>query len=245
MPTIPRILPAVLLAVTLAACGGGGSGTPAASTTPTTSTPSPTPTLPAKAEDAKSVKAALVTAKDLGSPWVQPKSVNQTNLAKGELCPGKPSEVARAKPRAIAKVQLTEGSKAGATIASFGVRTVEPGGLDAWRAAVDAANTACASWKAKEGNYVVLTPLASPVDVEGADEVLGHAEHVYADAKHTQLQYVRHILLARTGRAVSTIELAFLTSKADPKGLDYTPAATLLAKQVAKTTATFGESLAA
>jgi hypothetical protein len=140
---------------------------------------------------------------------------------------------------------MTQGTKAGATIGSFNVRTLPPGGLEKWKAALEAANKACASWKALEGNYVVLTPLKTPVSVEGADEVLGHAEHVYADAKHTQLQYARHILYARTGRVVSMVELAFLTPKTDPKGLDYTPTAKVLAKQVAKAKKTFAESLTA
>lgn len=247
MPTIPRTLVAPLLAVALAACGGGGGDTtPRASGTPaTTETPSPTPTLPTKAEDAKLVKSALVTPADLGKPWVQPKAVNQTTLGKEELCPGKPNDVARAKPRASAKVSMTQGTKPGATISTFRVRTLEPGGVEAWHAALAAAQKACASWKAAEGNFVVLTPLKSPVAVEGADEVLGQSEHVYADAKHTQLQYARHVLYARTGRVVSMCELAFLTPKTDPKGLDYTPTAKLLGKQVAKVKTTFGESLAA
>jgi hypothetical protein len=237
-PTTPRLTPRLLattavLALSLAACGGGGT-TAQPSTSASPSAPSPTPTLPTVAADKAATKAALLTAAELGKPWVQPKSVNKVKAAKGELCPGQPTSAVIAKARAEARRQFTEGTKTGAGILSVNVRTYAFGKEDAWRAAVDKANKACAKWKAVEGNYVVLEPVAAAPSVAGAEEVVGHYERVYADAAHKTLQYVRQILEARTGRVVVTMEYAFLTPKSDPNGDDLTKTTGYLAKQVSK-----------
>ncbi|HEV2891000.1 MAG TPA: hypothetical protein VGX28_11565, partial [Frankiaceae bacterium] len=119
-----RLVLASLLALTTA-CGGGG-GEPVASPAPSTASPTPTPTLPPVATDQASVKALVVGAKDLGSPWVVPPKVNRTQTKKGELCPGKKNEQSRVAPRATANVQMTEGTKEGAAIASFDVLAFDP-----------------------------------------------------------------------------------------------------------------------
>lgn len=229
-----RVRSAVLLAAVLAVITGCGGGSTAAKSTPT---PSPTPTLPTVAADVAAVKAALITAADLGKPWVQPKKVNTVkgNKDKGKslLCPGQLSPFELAPPRAQADVSLTLGTKPGADIASFNVYTYQPSALPDFRAAVTTAQTACATWKALEGNYVVLSPV-SGVAVPGADEVLARVERVYADARHTQLQYVRQVVTARSGRVMCLIERAFITPKADPTGADFSEASRLLGLQLAK-----------
>jgi hypothetical protein len=238
MPLTRTALPALLLAAALTACS---SGSPSSAPTPSPSspTPSPTPTLPTAAADKVLAKAALITAAELGKPWIEPKSVNRVKTKAGNLCPGKPGSEKLEKPRAVVTKQMTEGSKTGAAIGSFGVRTFAYGQEAAWRAAVAKAENACLSWKAVEGNYVTLQRIASPPAVAGADEVLAHVERIWADAAHKTLQYVRHWIEARVGRIVCVLEYAFLVPKTDPTGKDLTKTVGLLEKQVAKAAAKF------
>jgi hypothetical protein len=236
---IVRPCGAVLLVASLAACGGGRTATSAQPATPPATSASLTPTPPSVAADAATATAALVTAAELGTPWVHPKQVSRVKVGKDELCPGHPSDIALAKPRAVARTALTEGTKRGATIASFVVRVLEPGQSDAWRAAVLTAERGCLLWKAAEGNYVTLTVLDPRVSVPAADDVVGHIERVYAEATHRTLLYVRQVLEVRSGRVVTTLELAFVTSAADPTGKDFTKTARLLTKQAAKAQSAF------
>ena len=234
-----RIAAAALVAVT--GCGSsGGQGTRPTPTQSLSPTPSPTPTLPTVAADAASVKKAVVTAADLGTPWVQPKVVNQAAGATGELCPGQDNARTIAKPRAQAQRKLTHGTKPTADIGSFSVRTYAFGQEQKWRDAFTAADRGCASWKSAEGAYVELETIATPPTVAGADEVMAHIERVYADKSKKTLYYVRHFYEARVGRVVVSFELAYVQPKSDPTGKDMTRSAALLAKQVAKAKATFG-----
>jgi hypothetical protein len=226
----------VLLALALVtATGCGGKSTPAAVVTTT-----PPPTLPPIATDKAGVTAVVVTAADLGAPWVQPKAVNRTKTGKGELCPGKKEDFAREVPRASVSVQMTEGTKAGAAIASFELAAFDPARLDAWRAAFAAAVTDCKAYRAIEKNYVTVETATAPA-VAGADEVLARLEHVYADAAHKQLSYVRQVLKCRVGRVVVSLEHAFIQPKTDPTGADFTKTAGLAEKQVAKVKTSFAQ----
>jgi hypothetical protein len=241
MPTMRR-LPLVLAAVALAgtaACGSSGSPSSAPSPTPSPTTPSPTPTLPPVATDKAAVKAALVHATDLGKPWVEPKSVNRTKTAKGDLCPGKKADQLRVPSRATADVSMTEGTKQGAAIASYSAFAYDPAKLAAWRTAFATATKDCASYKAPEGTYVVTSTPAAAVTVSGADAVLVRLERIYAEAAHKTLYYVRQTLKCVVGRYVVTIEHAFIQPKTDPTGADLTKTVTLMEKQVAKARAAF------
>ena len=237
-----RNVTGLALALTLTACGGAGDPATQPSPAPTTATPSPTPTptLPAVAEDKKLAAEALVTAADLGKPWVVQKKVNTAKNAKGELCPGQPNAREIVKPRAQEARFFTEGGKAGAAIASFRVRTHAFGQEQQWRDAVAASQQGCRSWTSAEKLYVELEPVASPPAVEGADEVLVHVERIYADKTKQTLHYVRHYYEARTGRVVTSFELAYVQPKSDPTGSDLTKSAALLEKQIAKTRQAFG-----
>jgi hypothetical protein len=199
----------VLLAGALAGCGGGSSAPSAAPSQPATSSASGAPAPPSVAEDTATANAALVTVADLGAPWVRPKQVNKVKSAAGELCPGQANDVTLAKPRAIARTALTEGARTEATIASFSVHVLEPGQAGAWRAAVAASEQGCLSWKAAEGSYVTLFRQRLPADVQGAEEVLGRVERVYADAAFRSLLYVRQVLVPfaapRLGRNCATL----------------------------------------
>ncbi|HEX8002124.1 MAG TPA: hypothetical protein VF519_05465 [Mycobacteriales bacterium] len=231
-------LPAAALVLALAAACGGG-GTPAASPTPSPSaTPSPTPTLPPVASDEAAVKKVLVTAADLGKPWVVPAKVNTTSTAKGELCPGKPNEQKRVPSRAFAKVSMTEGTKAGAAIASFEVRAFDPAKLDAYRDAFAAATKACAAYASLEKTYVTTEDVTAPA-VAGTDWAVARLERVYMDSSRKKLYYVRQTIKAGVGRGVVSLEHAFVQSAADPTGADFTRTAALLEKQVTKAGTTF------
>ncbi|MDX6274051.1 MAG: hypothetical protein QOJ92_1261 [Frankiales bacterium] len=227
----------LLLACSLVGACGGGSA-PKSDASKPTPTPSPSYTLPTLAADKAAVKLAIVTAADLGSPWIQPKKINQTKGSKGksELCPGHLSASVVVPPRATADAQLTEGSKAGATIGSFVVSAYAPDRIDAWRTAHNDVEAHCLHWKAAEGNYDVITPV-NDVTVPGADEVLARIERVYADAKSTQLQYVRQVVAARVGRVVCNLQRAYLTTKADPTGKDFTETVRLVEIQLKKAVA--------
>lgn len=229
-----RIVAALALAVVLPACG---SSEPAA--TRQTQTPSPAPTLPPVADDEAKVKAALVTAGELGSPWIKPKSVNEAKRKKGERCPGQQNARTIAKARAEAETDLSEGTQVGAAIGSFGVRAYAFGEERAWKAANDASANGCLTWNAAEGTFVALEIVPAPA-VPGADEVHATIERVYQDSTKQNLYYVRHYYEARTGRIVSTFEYAFVQPATDPTGKDLTASSALLAKQVAKTRTTFG-----
>lgn len=233
-----RLAPAALaLTLALTACG---SADPGPVTGQLSERPTPTPTLPAVPEDELKAEAALLTAAELGKPWVAPKKVSQTKNAKGERCPGQRKATAILEPRAIATVRMTKGTKAGADIGSFEVRTYGTGQEQAIRDAAAASAKGCASWTSAEKLYVELESVTPPT-VAGVDEVVAaDIERVYADKTKEVLHYVRHYYEARTGRVVTMVELAYVQPKSDPTGADLTASTALLAKQVAKTKATFG-----
>ena len=233
---------ALALTLALAACGGsagndgGPDGTGAApSVSPS---PSPTPTLPSAAADKKLAKAALLTAAELGKPWIEPKAVNTAKGTKGEACPGQKNSLKLNPARADASRDMTEGKQQGAAIGSFGIRAYGFGNEQKWRDSFAATAKGCASWKAAEGTFVTLDVVTPPA-VEGADEVLAHIERIYADKTKKKLYYVRHWYEARTGRVVTAFEYAYIQPKSDPTGKDMAKSAKLLAKQVAKTVKTF------
>ena len=232
-----RLLPALALATTLAMTGCGGSD-PAASPQQT-QTPSPTPTLPPVADDKANVKAAIVTAAELGKPWVKPKQVSRTKNAKGERCPGQKNAGTLAKARAEEAYSFTKGTAAGVPIASFGVRAYEFGEEATWRDAVAKSAAGCAAWNAAEGTYVT-GEVVTPPTIPGADEVYASIERVYADKTMKTLHYVRHYYEARSGRIVTWVEYAYVQPKTDPTGKDLSVSAPLLTQQIAKTRTTFG-----
>jgi hypothetical protein len=229
---------ALTLALVLPACGS--DSTPEAQPTTQSQTPSPTPTLPTVAADKATAKKAVITAAELGKPWVTPKAVNQAKQEqKGDLCPGQPNARTLHKPRTRAELDHTEGSKAGAAIGSFSVRTYGFGEEQAWRDALAKTHAGCKSWTSLEKLYVELEVVTSPA-IPGADEVVVHIERIYADKTKKTLHYVRHYYEAWTSRVVSSFELAYIQPKSDPTGKDLTKSSELFAKQVAKTRETFG-----
>lgn len=227
------------------ACSSNPPGAPpvSASSAPSVqapSAPSPTPVAPppTTAQDLASAKRALLTARDLGKPWVQPKTVSTVGGKKDESCPGKPSVVALAPPAASATVRLTKGSRSGAGIGSFTVSTLPEGGARTYRAAWASMVKNCASF-VDAAKFSVVVSSEGPTTIKRADEVLARTERIYYDRSHRQLAYARHVVSARTGRVVSTVEYAFLTTRSDPGAKNFAPVIALLEKQLAKTSATF------
>lgn len=239
----------LLLALTLSGCSGKAESRQAASppatapatTAAATQTPTPTPKATADPkQDKKILATALVTADDLGKPWVKPKTVNSNSTKKGELCPGKPRETKYLEAVALERADYTEGTKEGAAIATFSVWTLQPGKEAGLTESVRQAEKACKSYsEGTSGLFTTVTSGFGPKSMAGADEVVGRIERIYYDKKHTQLAFVRHIFYARSGRVVNGIGHAFLMPKSDPLGEDFSKAEAMLKKQLAKSTKAF------
>ena len=225
----------------VAGCGGGAAtappdpavtSTPAAPSAPPTPTPTPTP--PTKAGDQPVLDQALVTAADLGKPWIAQKSVPTTKNAKGEACPGHRDAAATVTTVASARRTFTEGKGQGVNIASITVATLPTTDGSALRSALLANEKGCAQFKDSAGLYVVTTA-EGPTSATGAEEMLSAwTQRVYYDKTHKQLAYARHYLVTRSGRVVTSLEYDFLTTKQDPKAKDFGRASKLLAKQLSK-----------
>src|SRR6187200_1065830 len=101
---------AVLILVCGVGCGGSETTIPPeASASAPASTPSSSPAAPTKSEDAAALKKAMVSAADLGKPWVVAKKVATTSSKTDEACPGQPSKVNMLTPVASLNRNLTEG----------------------------------------------------------------------------------------------------------------------------------------
>lgn len=222
---------AALAVAVLTSCGGSSD-----SQAPTRSR---TPTVPAVAQDLELAKKALVTPADLGTPWVEPKKVNNAGGKEGEACKGQPSAKSISKPRASQRVDMTDGTKKGAAIGSFEVRTLEPGGDKAWRDAFVAETKGCATATSPDGTFTTWDIVGAPT-VPGSDDVVARIERVYADKSRSKLIYVRHTYEARSGRVISYLSYAYIQPASDPTGGDLTKSVGLLIHQVAKARATFG-----
>lgn len=242
----------VVLGATLGACGAGSPEAPVGSpptSVPTTGaaptsqapadgTPSPTPRT--KAQDTADLTKALVTARDLGKPWVQPKSVSTAGGKKGELCPGHVSATKKLPARPAVAANLTEGKGDGKNIATFELSTLTDTESTVLRSAYAKDAEACATYRDGSGLYVVRS-VEGPASVVGADEVVGAwAERIYYDKAHKKLAYARHYVVLRTGRVLTYVSYAFLTVKADPGAEDFGRTTTLASAQLKKNATVFG-----
>lgn len=229
----------VVLGTLLGACGAATPDAPAAAPppSPTTST-SPvtraTASPPVPAPTAAELKKALITARDLGEPWVQPKSVATSKGKKGELCPGHVSATTKVPARPAVSANFTEGKGDGRNIASFELSTANDAQSIALRSAYAKDQKACARYVDGSGFHVVRS-VEGPVSVTGADEVLGTwAERIYYDKAHKELAYARHYLVLRTGDVVTYVSYAFLTEKGDPTAKDFSSTTKLAGRQLTK-----------
>ncbi len=233
----------VVLGTLLGACGAATPDAPAAAPPPspatsaspvTRATASPSVPAPPPAPTAAELKKALITARDLGDPWVQPKSVSTSKGKKGELCPGHVSATSKVPPRPAVSANFTEGKGDGRNIASFELSTADDAQSIALRSAYAKDQKACATYVDGSGFHVVRS-VEGPASVTGADEVLGTwAERIYYDKAHKKLAYARHYLVLRTGDVVTYVSYAFLTKKGDPKAKDFSSTTKLAGRQLSK-----------
>lgn len=221
----------------LAGCGASTTDPAGASSAPvatTSSSPSPEP----RALDEAELKRGLVTAEDLGAPWIQPKSVAVTG-SKREICPGHPSATKKLLTGATAQADFTEGKGTGKNIATYRLSTLAEEDASALKAAYADDHLTCAEYKDAAGLYVVRSE-EGPTSVPDADELVASwSERIYYDKSHTKLAYARHYLVARTGQVVTYFSYAFLIDKEDPKAEDFTRASDLLAVQLTKNAKVF------
>jgi hypothetical protein len=226
---------AVLVLAIGTGCGGSAADSPpaASASASTAATPSPSPTPPSKAEDAAALKKAIVTATDLGKPWVEPKKVPSAGKA-AEACPGKPSATKQVATVASVRRDLTEGKGQGVNIGTFRLGTLPTEDATDLRAAYAKDNATCKNFTDANKLFVVYTE-EGPTTADNADEiVMSRAERIYYDKAHKKLAYARHTVAARTGRVITYVSYAFLTTKKDPNAKDFTPTQKLLDIQLAK-----------
>jgi hypothetical protein len=231
--------------VVVCAAATGCSSTPTSATNaPSTSSSQPadpTPTsAPARtrAQDAADLKKALVTARDLGSPWVQPKAVSTVKGKKNEICPGHLSATRKVAVTATASVGLTEGSGAGKNIAAISLSTLPDENDGTLAAAYQDDQRACSTYQDASGLFAVRS-IEGPGSVDNASLVAAWAERIYYDRPHHKLAYARHNLVARQGRTVTYLSYAFLTVPQDPHADDFTRASHVLQVQLAKNAKVF------
>jgi len=238
--TIAAAGSAVLILVCGAGCGGSETpATPEASTSARASTPSPAPPAPTKAEDAAALKKAMVGATDLGKPWVVAKNAPTTGGDSAEACPGHPDKVDQVTTVASLSRNLTEGKGVGVNIGTFWLSTLPTEDAGEVKTAYAASTKACRTFKDANKLYVVYS-LEGPTSADGADEVLfSRAERLYTDKAHKKLAYARHTVVARTGRVVTYVSYASLTTKKDPTAKDFSRTSRLLEIQSAKVASTF------
>jgi hypothetical protein len=219
------------------------SATPTPSPTASTA-PSPSATTPASPRDPDTagLRKALVTAADLGRPWVAVDTPPDTD----EACPGEPSAVSRLPFRATARRDLTRG--AGELVNGASFRLTGLAGVDAAevRAAWAADTSACRQHTDGDDYYVdyraVEPAEVRGAEVRGADEVLlRRVERVYFDRGDAEPAYARHTLVVRTGRVVATVTYSFLPAGSDPEAEDFGAATALLQTQLGKTAKALAE----
>jgi hypothetical protein len=234
----------LVLSAALAGCGGSSPADPVgASSAPSTTlsqsaTTSSSPSAPPKTLTAAELKKGLVTAHDLGAPWIQPKSVN-TAGSKGEICPGHTSATTKVLSKTAAQANFTEGKGTGKNIATFTLATLPGPDGSALKTAYATDQKVCAAYQDAAGLYVVRS-LDGPSSVTNADELVASwSERIYFDKSHKRLGYARHYLVTRTGPLVTYFSYAFLTTKKDPNAKDFTRASGLLAVQLRKNAKVF------
>ena len=232
-----------MIVAAMTGCGGSGAGTEPTTTvaaTPAESTPTPSPSAPSKAEDAAALKQVIVTAADLGEPWVEPKKVPSAGKA-SEACPGKPSAAEDIATVASVRRDLTEGKGQGVNIGTFRLGTLPSEDSADLRAAYAKDNATCKTFTDANKLFVVYSE-EGPTAAGNADEiVMSRAERIYYDKAHRKLAYARHTVAARTGRVVTYVSDAFLTTKKDPNAEDFTRTQTLLDIQLARVAEDFPE----
>ena len=215
-----------------------GRPSSAATATPNrTSTPPTATGSPDRRRDQAAVRGALVSAADLGSPWVP--GDQEDNAA--EACPGQRSALEKLSFLGSARRDLVEGRGELVNGVSFRLDTLPNPDASAVREAWVADSKACRRHADAYDFYVVLNE-AGPSAVRDADEIVfSRVERVYFDDSQDQLAYARQVVVARTGRVITTVRYTFLPTDDDPQADDFSRTQRLLAVQLAKVAKGFAE----
>jgi hypothetical protein len=188
---------------------------------------------PDRREDQSRLEQALVTAGDLGRPWVVVKGGPPTG-AMEPGCAGKTSAVRKLVPVAEVRRDLTRGAGELVNGASFGLATLRDTDASAVGAAWRADTRACRE-HTDASDFFVVYRQEGPSSAQNADEILfSRAERIYFDRGDTEPAYVRHTLVARTGRVVTTVSYSFLITESDSDAGDFSRATELLETQLVK-----------
>jgi hypothetical protein len=211
---------------------------PAATATPSrTSAPTTATASPDRRRDQAAARRALIRAADLGSPWVAGDHAGSA----AEACPGQRSALEELSFLGSVRRDLTEGRDELVNGASFGLDTLPGPDASAVREAWVADTEACREHADAYDFYVVVKE-AGPRAVKDADEIVfSRVERVYFDESQDQLAYARQVVVARTGRVITTVRYTFLTTDDDPQADDFTRTQRLLAVQLAKVAKGFAE----
>jgi hypothetical protein len=208
--------------------------TPAASD-PTSASAVPQPS-PDRRRDQAAVRKALVSAADLGRPWVAGDQEGDAT----EACPGRRSAIEELSFLGSGRRDLIEGRGELVNAATFDLRTLPDSDGSAVRDAWVADTKACREHADAFDYYVVLEE-SGPSVAKGADEIVfSRVERVYFDDSQDQLAYARQVVVARTGRVITTVRYTFLTEN-DSAADNFHGTQRLLAVQLAKVTKGFTE----
>jgi hypothetical protein len=203
----------------------------------------PAPSAPSTTDDYAKLKHTLITASDLGKPWVQKAkpvdaspSASYTGTDIRELCPGHVGAMGKVKIVAGAYQTFSEG-KDGA-VAGVYTFTLADADSAALKAGYQESIAACHEYKTPDQNiYIVLTD-EGPHSLKGADEVVGsYTERVYLDKAHKKLVAGSNLVTARTGRGYTNVSYNF--SGAGKGAKDLATITRLMEKQLAETGQTF------
>jgi hypothetical protein len=201
--------------------------------------PSPTASrAPDRRQDRAALQQALVTADDLGPPWVVVKGGPPAG-AVDPACPGKPSAVRKLKSVAEVRRDLTEGPGELVNGASFGLATLRDTDGSAVRAAWRADTAACREHTDASDFFVVFRQ-EGPTSARNADEILfSRTERIYFDRGDAVPAYARRTLVVRTGRVVTTVSYTFLVTDSGGETGNFSQARKLLERQLAKVATRF------
>jgi hypothetical protein len=214
-----------------------GASPPETTATPGRTSASPRPTrAPNRRRDQAAVSEALVSAKELGRPWVAGEPADNAE----EACPGRRSALERLSFLGSGRRDLMEGRDELVNGVTFGLDTLPGEDASAVRTAWVADTKACREHTDAYDYYVVMSERRADTDID-ADEVLfSRVERVYFDKTQDQLAYARQVLIARTGRVITTVRYTFLTDDA-AEADDFSRTRRLLAVQLAQVAQEFAE----
>ena len=175
----------------------------------------------------------MVTAADLGKPWVVAENAPTTGGKSDEECPGQPSTVNKVTSVASLNRNLTEGKGIGVNIGRFRLGTLPTEDASEVKAAYAREHQSLPDLQGRQRALRrVQRSRARPRPTVPTRCCSAGPNALYYDKAHKKLAYARHTVVARTGRVVSYVSYAFLTTKKDPGAEDFSRASRLLEIQL-------------